>query len=154
MTKRKTHPNNYFPLECPHLSLSLQISHVSSSKLQDFLILHVVTNKHRREAIQGIWRLYLKLFQRSNPEKMPSLKMASHPGLQILYWIRTTWILQLLSIQVLIHLLTQCRTGKTCFGEYLKFYEAEGLLVQNEMLKYRHLRRTNIQKEGRLAFSV
>lgn len=127
MTKRKTHPNNCFPLECPHLSLSLQISHVSSSKLQDFLILHVVTNKHRLEAIQGIWRLYLNLFQRSNPE--PSLEMASHPGLKILHCIRTTWILQLLSIQVLIHFLTQCGAGQTCFGEYLKFCEAEGLLV-------------------------
>lgn len=34
------------------------------------------------------------------------------------------------------------------FGNLWRFCEAEGLLEQHEMLKYRHLRRTNISEEG------
>lgn len=98
-----------FFTECPYPTLPPWISQAISSKLWDFLMLDAVTNKYRLEAIQRIWKLYLNIFQRSNPEKMPSSEMASHAGLKILYWIRTTCILQLLRIHILNHVPTQCR---------------------------------------------
>lgn len=148
MPKRKSHPNNCFPLNA-HTSLfpTLQF-HMLTVQNWCSLMLDVFTNIHRLEATKKVWRLYLNLFQRNNSwfstKKCQAWKR--HLILVSKYFTESEQLGYFIYyvFRYLFIFLPNADQAETCIWESLKFCEAEGLLEQSEMLKYRHLRRTNI----------